>query len=82
MAKKEDVNDLTDEFDRRLEAQYKRKVPSDETDAAITVYERLRTARAICQSLLPAGFSEAAVVEIAVEIGRVKQSGQSIKSRA
>lgn len=76
------VNDMTDAFDRRLAAQEKGgRTPREELDAAITVYERMRTARAICQSLLPKGFPSALVVQVAVEIGAVKQSGQAIKTR-
>lgn len=75
------INDMTDEFDARLVAMEKKRVPRDEADAAISVYERMRTARAICQALLPAGFSDATVVAVATEIRLVKQSGQSVKSR-
>lgn len=70
------VNDLTDAFDIRLQAMQRRHAPMTEQDAAITVYERVRTARAICQALLPEGFAEASVVALAVELGRAAQSGQ------
>lgn len=76
------VNDLTDQFDTRLAALDKRRVEREEVDAAITVYERMRTAKAICQALLPAGFTDATVVSVAAEIRLVKQSGQSVASRA
>ena len=77
----ESVNDMTDAFDVRLRAMESTRAPQTEVDAAITVYERVRTARSICAALLPAGYSEAAVVALAVEIGRVKQSGQAVVAR-
>ncbi len=79
--KREEVNDLTDQFDRRLADMERSRTPRDELDAAITVYERVRTAMAICQALLPAGCGAAEVVAVAVEIGRVKQSGQAVATR-
>ena len=77
MGKKTDINDATDEFDRRLDIFDKLRIPNDEVDAAVTVYERLKTAGAICESLL-VGYSTADVVALALEIGRVKQSGQAL----
>ncbi len=74
--KKSDINDMTDVFDTRLQSLQKHRAPQAEQDAAITVYERVRTARAICQALLPAGFADSSVVVLAVELGRVAQSGQ------
>lgn len=71
------VNDMTDAFDRRLEAYERQRVPKAEIDASISVYERVKTARTICESLLGPDFSEASVIALAVEIGRVKQSGQA-----
>lgn len=79
--RKEHINDLTDAFDTRLAAMQKGKAPRAEEDAAIAVYERVRTARAICQALLPVGFSEASVVALAIELGRAAQSGQDSNSR-
>ncbi len=75
------VNDLTDEFDTRLAALEKSRVPRDEIDAQITVYERARSARAICQALFPDGFTSADVVALVAEIGRAKHSGQAVKTR-
>lgn len=75
-----DVNDLTDAFDVRLQALQRSRAPSHEVDAAIRVYERVRTARAICQALLPAGAADASVVTLAVELGREAQSGQGTHS--
>lgn len=69
------VNDMTDEFDARLKALQKGRAPKKEEDAAIVVYERVRTARAICQALLPKGFTESAVVSVAMELGREVHSG-------
>lgn len=72
----QNVNDLTDAFDVRLQAMQRSRAPTHEVDAAINVYERVRTARAICQALLPEPFSEAAVVSLAVELGREVQLSQ------
>ena len=36
-------------------------MPQIEIDAAIVVYERLRTAQSICQALVPGAYSETAV---------------------
>lgn len=44
--------DMTDEFDTRLKALQQFGVPAGEEEAAVLVYERLRTARAIARSLL------------------------------
>lgn len=46
------VNDLTDDFDRRLEALQRRAAPELEVQLAINTYERLRTCKAIASSLL------------------------------
>ena len=70
------INDGTDAFDRRLQVMQRRSAPQSEIDAACLVYERVRTARAICQSYLmdPPGRSgepsEASVVALTVELGR------------
>ncbi len=76
------VNDMTDAFDRRLEAAERNRVDRTEVDAWIAVYERVRTAKAICESLLPAGYSGAEVVAVAGEIARLAQSGQVPRTRA
>ena len=70
------VNDLTDAFDVRLQAMQRSSAPTHELDAAIKVYERVRTARSICQALLPEPFTEASVVALAVELGREVQLSQ------
>lgn len=68
--------DLTDAFDTRLEAlQRSGKTPRAEIDAAIAVYERLRSARAICQSLLGAEPPAAAVVAVLAEISAEVHAG-------
>lgn len=79
--KNSSVNDMTDVFDTRLLAMQRAQAPGSEVDAAIAVYERMRTARAICQALLPDGFTDASVVALAVELGRAVQSGQVTTSR-
>lgn len=76
------VNDLTDEFDRRLAAYEKQRVPDDEVNASITAYERVKTAKSICQALLSGSVTDEAVISLAVEIGRIKQSGQAVNSRS
>lgn len=67
---KPNINNGTDAFDTRLQALQRFNAPQREQDAAIKVYERVRTARAICQALLPDGFGDASVVALAVELGR------------
>lgn len=73
---KANINDGTDAMDRRLQSMRRGNASQSEIDAAITVYERVRTARAICLSYLvdPPGRSgepsEASVVALTVELGR------------
>lgn len=75
--KKSDINDMTDAFDTRLQSLQKHRAPEAEQDAAVKVYERVRTARSICQALLTPGFTDVSVVALAVELGRAAaQSGQ------
>lgn len=62
------VNEETDEFDLRLDVLQAAKVPQVELDAAVTVYERLRTAQAICQALVPGAYSESAMVAVLTAI--------------
>jgi len=58
------VHDTTDAFDQRLDILQAAHVPQIEIDASIAVYERLRTAQAICQALVPGAYSETAVISI------------------
>ena len=58
------VNEVTDAFDERLDRMQAAKVPQVEIDAAIVVYERLRTAQSICQALVPGAYSETAVFSL------------------
>lgn len=74
------INDGTDAFDVRLPALQRLGVPSAEAEAAIKVYERVRTAKSICQALLPEGFGEASVVALAEEIGREVHRSQGTRS--
>jgi len=62
------VNEVTDAFDERLDRMQAAKVPQVEIDAAILVYERLRTAQSICQALVPGAYSESAVVALLTAI--------------
>ena len=55
------VHDSTDSFDQRLDVLQAGHAPQIEIDAAIVVYERLRTAQAICEALVPGAYSETAV---------------------
>ncbi|MDQ2734704.1 MAG: hypothetical protein M3Y55_06885 [Pseudomonadota bacterium] len=55
------IHDTTDSFDQRLDVLQAGHAPQIEIDAAIVVYERLRTAQSICEALVPAGYSETAV---------------------
>jgi hypothetical protein len=70
-----DVNDMTDAFDRRLQVIERSTAAPAEADAAINVYERVRTAQAICQALLPDA-SAAVVVALASELGAEAQRSQ------
>jgi hypothetical protein len=58
------VHDTTDAFDQRLDVLQAGHVPPVEIDAAIAVYERLRTAQAICQALVPGAYSESAMLAV------------------
>ncbi len=58
------VTDSTDSFDQRLDVLQQGHAPQIEIDAAIVVYERLRTAQSICQALVPGAYSESAVVAL------------------
>ena len=55
------VHDTTDSFDQRLDVLQAGHAPQIEIDAAIVIYERLRTAQSICQALVPGAYSESAV---------------------
>ncbi len=71
------VNDLTDEFDTRLAALQRANAPKSEQKAAIDVYERMRTARAICHALLGNDVADSSVVSVAIELGRASSSLQT-----
>ena len=58
------VHDTTDSFDQRLDVLQAGHAPQVEIDAAIVIYERLRTAQSICQALVPGAYSETAVFAI------------------
>jgi len=58
------VHDSTDAFDTRLDILQAAHVPQIEVDAATVVYERLRTAQAICQALVPGAYSETAMIAV------------------
>ena len=58
------VHDSTDAFDQRLDVLQAAHAPQVEIDAAIVVYERLRTAQAICQALVPGAYSETAMISL------------------
>lgn len=75
-------NDGTDAFDVRLQVLQRRGASATDERAAIAVYERMRTARAICQALLPAGFGEASAVALALELGCEAQRSQGSTKRA
>ncbi|MDQ2928284.1 MAG: hypothetical protein ABI330_17975 [Caldimonas sp.] len=55
------IHDTTDSFDQRLDVLQAGHAPQVEIDAAIVVYERLRTAQSICEALVPGAYSETAV---------------------
>jgi hypothetical protein len=58
------VHDTTDAFDQRLDILQAGHAPQVEIDAAIAVYERLRTAQSICQALVPGAYSESAMLAV------------------
>lgn len=75
------VNDATDAFDRKLELLRKSsRIPESEIDAAITTYERLRTARAIAESLLTKP-SNADVLALLAELGSESRCARSAAER-
>ena len=58
------VLDTTDAFDQRLDVLQAGHAPQLEIEAAIAVYERLRTAQSICQALVPGAYSETAMLAL------------------
>ncbi len=76
------VNDLTDAFDRRLEVMRRSRAPASEENAAILVYERVRTAQAIGQALMPEAVTESALLALVAELGRAAQASQGVDSLA
>jgi hypothetical protein len=57
------------EFENRLEALYdSSSAPVHETDAAVNIYERLVTARAMCVSLFGPEVSAGAVATVMAEL--------------
>jgi hypothetical protein len=58
------VHESTDAFDQRLDVLQAAHAPQVEIDAAIVVYERLRTAQSICQALVPGAYSETAMISL------------------
>jgi hypothetical protein len=65
------VHDTTDAFDQRLDILQVAHVPQIEIDAAVIVYERLRTAQSICQALVPGAYSETAMLALLEAISDV-----------
>lgn len=76
------VLDGTDAFDAKLERMRKAGAPIEEVDAAIAVYERVRTAKAIAQALLSESAGDALVVALACEIGAEVHRSQGTRSLA
>jgi hypothetical protein len=58
------VHETTDSFDQRLDVLQAGHAPQVEIDAAIVIYERLRTAQSICQALVPGAYSETAMIAL------------------
>lgn len=67
-----------DAFDAKLERLRQAGAPDVEITAAIAVYERVRTAKAIAQALLSAEVADAVVVSLAAEIGAEVHRSQGI----
>ncbi len=76
----EKAMDGTDAFDAKLERMRRAGVSGSEIDAAIAVYERVRTARSIAQALLSDGVTDATVVALACEIGAEVHRSQGTRS--
>jgi hypothetical protein len=55
-------------------------VPQVEIDAAITVYERLRTAQSICQALVPNAYSASAILAVLEATADVVVLSRSIEA--
>jgi hypothetical protein len=72
------VHDTTDSFDQRLDVLQAGHAPQAEIDAAIAVYERLRTAQSICQALVPGAYSESAMLAVLGAIADEVALGTSI----
>ena len=74
------VLETTDAFDERLDLLQAAHVPQFEIDAAVAVYERLRTAQSICQALVPGAYSESVVISllqaISDEVARATLDGE------
>ena len=58
------VHETTDSFDQRLDVLQAAHAPQVEIDAAIAIYERLRTAQSICQALVPGAYSEVVMIAL------------------
>ena len=71
------VNDMTDAFDTRLVSMQKGRAPDSEVSAAINTYERLRTARAIAQSILTAP-NNSDVLAVFAELGCESRAVRSV----
>lgn len=72
----------TDAFDTRLKVLERGDASRLEAAAAVAVYERTRTAMAICQALLPK-VTDSAVVALVVELGKeVVQASQATCDKA
>jgi len=76
------LNDGTDAFDTRLAVLRRKKAPVHEIDAAIAVYERVRTAQAICKCYLEDLPTVPTVLALVSELGReaALQCGQGPRS--
>lgn len=67
-------NPIPDSFDDRLARMQEAKLPQAEIEAAIHVYERLRTAQTICQALVPGAYSETAMIALLTAISEEARS--------
>ncbi len=76
------VPDPEDMFITRLEELRAKSVPAGEIEAAITVHERLRTAQAICHSLVPGGYSESAMLALLKTLSDQAQAERAERAAA
>lgn len=68
--------DFTDTFDARLEVLHaSTQCPASEIDAAVVIFERLKTSQAICRSLITEPIHHDAVLAVFAQLCAEARSG-------